>query len=118
MFAGQVASRDRPMAGPGRHRIRARRGVVTGVRKVRRPGKVVATFCLGTRQLYDFKHGTRNGDWAALMSASAKRNSEEPTRLKATYWMPARVLDGQAVLDVAIIGGGRGGGSGFACDGA
>jgi len=33
------------------------RGVVTGVRKVRRPGKVVATFCLGTRRLYDFLDG-------------------------------------------------------------
>jgi acyl-CoA hydrolase len=30
------------------------RGVVTGVFKRRRPGKVVATFCLGTRRLYDF----------------------------------------------------------------
>ncbi|MEO6318413.1 MAG: acetyl-CoA hydrolase/transferase C-terminal domain-containing protein [Acidimicrobiales bacterium] len=30
------------------------RGVVTGVRKVRRPRKVVATFALGTRRLYDF----------------------------------------------------------------
>lgn len=29
-------------------------GVATGVRKVRRPGKVVATFCLGTQRLYDF----------------------------------------------------------------
>ncbi len=29
-------------------------GVVTGVRKVRRPGKVVGTFALGTRRLYDF----------------------------------------------------------------
>ena len=29
-------------------------GVVTGVRKVRRPRKVVATFALGTRRLYDF----------------------------------------------------------------
>jgi acyl-CoA hydrolase len=31
-------------------------GVVNGVRKHRRPGKVVATFALGTRQLYDFLH--------------------------------------------------------------
>jgi acyl-CoA hydrolase len=30
------------------------RGVVTGARKRRRPGKVVTTFCLGTRRLYDF----------------------------------------------------------------
>jgi acyl-CoA hydrolase len=30
------------------------RGVVTGVRKTRRPTKVVATFALGTRRLYDF----------------------------------------------------------------
>jgi acyl-CoA hydrolase len=30
------------------------RGVVTGVFKRRRPGKVVTTFCLGTRRLYDF----------------------------------------------------------------
>ncbi len=29
-------------------------GVVNGVNKVRRPGKVVATFCLGTQRLYDF----------------------------------------------------------------
>jgi acyl-CoA hydrolase len=29
-------------------------GVATGVHKVRRPGKVVATFALGTRRLYDF----------------------------------------------------------------
>jgi acyl-CoA hydrolase len=29
-------------------------GVATGVRKVRRPGKVVGTFALGTRRLYDF----------------------------------------------------------------
>ncbi len=28
--------------------------MATGVRKVRRPGKVVATFALGTRRLYDF----------------------------------------------------------------
>lgn len=33
------------------------RGVVTGVRKVRRPNKVVTTFCLGTRRLYDFLDG-------------------------------------------------------------
>ena len=33
------------------------RGVVTGVRKVRRPGKVVTTFALGTRRLYDFLDG-------------------------------------------------------------
>jgi len=32
------------------------RGVVTGTRKVRRPTKVVATFALGTRALYDFIH--------------------------------------------------------------
>ena len=31
-------------------------GVVTGTRKVRRPTKVVATFALGTRRLYDFLH--------------------------------------------------------------
>jgi acyl-CoA hydrolase len=30
------------------------RGVVTGSRKRRRPGKVVTTFCLGTKRLYDF----------------------------------------------------------------
>jgi acyl-CoA hydrolase len=29
-------------------------GVVNGARKQRRPGKVVTTFCLGTRRLYDF----------------------------------------------------------------
>jgi acyl-CoA hydrolase len=29
-------------------------GVVNGSRKQRRPGKVVTTFCLGTRRLYDF----------------------------------------------------------------
>jgi acyl-CoA hydrolase len=29
-------------------------GVVTGVHKVRRPSKIVATFALGTRRLYDF----------------------------------------------------------------
>ena len=33
------------------------RGVATGVRKVRRPGKVVTTFALGTRRLYDFLDG-------------------------------------------------------------
>jgi acyl-CoA hydrolase len=33
------------------------RGVVTGVRKVRRPGKVVTTFALGTGRLYDFLDG-------------------------------------------------------------
>ncbi len=32
-------------------------GAVTGVRKVRRPGKVVTTFALGTRRLYDFLDG-------------------------------------------------------------
>jgi acyl-CoA hydrolase len=32
------------------------RGIVTGVRKSRRPGKIVATFCLGTQRLYDFIH--------------------------------------------------------------
>jgi acyl-CoA hydrolase len=31
-------------------------GVVTGVAKHRRPGKVVTTFCLGTQRLYDFLH--------------------------------------------------------------
>jgi acyl-CoA hydrolase len=31
-------------------------GVVTGVRKNRRRGKIVATFCLGTQRLYDFVH--------------------------------------------------------------
>ena len=31
-------------------------GVVTGTRKVRRPTKMVATFALGTRRLYDFLH--------------------------------------------------------------
>ena len=31
-------------------------GVVNGVRKVRRPGKLVTTFALGTRRLYDFLH--------------------------------------------------------------
>lgn len=29
-------------------------GVVTGVHKQRRPGKVVTTFCLGTQRVYDF----------------------------------------------------------------
>jgi acyl-CoA hydrolase len=33
------------------------RGVITGVRKTRRPTKVVATFALGTRRLYDFLDG-------------------------------------------------------------
>lgn len=33
------------------------RGVVTGVRKARRPGKVVTTFALGTNRLYDFLDG-------------------------------------------------------------
>ena len=32
-------------------------GVATGVRKVRRPGKIVGTFALGTRRLYDFIDG-------------------------------------------------------------
>ena len=32
-------------------------GIVTGVGKVRRPGKVVTTFALGTRRLYDFLDG-------------------------------------------------------------
>lgn len=32
-------------------------GVVNGVRKVRRPGKVVTTFALGTARLYDFLDG-------------------------------------------------------------
>jgi acyl-CoA hydrolase len=32
-------------------------GVVTGVHKVRRPGKVVTTFCLGTQRLHDFLDG-------------------------------------------------------------
>ena len=32
------------------------RGVVTGTRKTLAPGKVVATFALGTRRLYDFLH--------------------------------------------------------------
>jgi len=32
------------------------RGVVTGTRKKRQPGKVVTTFCLGTQRLYDFLH--------------------------------------------------------------
>jgi acyl-CoA hydrolase len=32
------------------------RGVVTGTRKTRAPGKVVATFALGTKALYDFLH--------------------------------------------------------------
>ena len=32
------------------------RGVVTGTHKVRRPTKIVATFALGTRTLYDFIH--------------------------------------------------------------
>lgn len=31
-------------------------GVITGVRKQRRPGKLVCTFALGTRALYDFLH--------------------------------------------------------------
>ncbi len=34
-------------------------GVVTGTRKVTRPGKVVATFALGTQRLYDFLHDNR-----------------------------------------------------------
>ena len=33
------------------------RGVATGIRKVRRPGKVVTTFALGTQRLYDFLDG-------------------------------------------------------------
>ena len=32
------------------------RGVLTGTRKSRRPGKHVTTFCMGTRELYDFLH--------------------------------------------------------------
>jgi acyl-CoA hydrolase len=32
-------------------------GIATGVRKVRRPGKVVGTFALGTRRLYEFLDG-------------------------------------------------------------
>jgi len=32
------------------------RGVVTGARKMVRPNKTVATFCLGTRRLYDWLH--------------------------------------------------------------
>ena len=32
------------------------RGVLTGTRKQRRPGKLVATFSLGSRALYDFLH--------------------------------------------------------------
>lgn len=31
-------------------------GVVTGTRKATRPGKIVTTFCLGTRSLYSFLH--------------------------------------------------------------
>jgi acyl-CoA hydrolase len=31
-------------------------GVVTGTRKTRRRGRIVTTFCLGTRRLYDFVH--------------------------------------------------------------
>lgn len=31
-------------------------GAVTGTRKVTRPGKLVATFALGTQRLYDFMH--------------------------------------------------------------
>ncbi len=34
----------------------AERGVVTGTRKRMRPNKVVATFCLGTRRLYEWLH--------------------------------------------------------------
>lgn len=34
----------------------AERGVLTGTFKARRPGKLVATFALGTRRLYDFIH--------------------------------------------------------------
>jgi acyl-CoA hydrolase len=33
------------------------RGVATGVHKTRRPGKVVTTFALGSRRLYDFLDG-------------------------------------------------------------
>jgi acyl-CoA hydrolase len=33
------------------------RGVATGVRKIRRPGKIVTTFALGTSRLYDFLDG-------------------------------------------------------------
>jgi acyl-CoA hydrolase len=33
------------------------RGAATGIRKVRRPGKVVTTFALGTQRLYDFLDG-------------------------------------------------------------
>jgi acyl-CoA hydrolase len=32
------------------------RGVLTGTRKTRRPGKHVTTFCLGSQALYDFLH--------------------------------------------------------------
>jgi acyl-CoA hydrolase len=32
------------------------RGVLTGTRKSRRPGKHVTTFCLGSQELYDFLH--------------------------------------------------------------
>ena len=32
------------------------RGVVTGVHKVRRPRRIVTTFCLGTQRVYDFIH--------------------------------------------------------------
>ena len=31
-------------------------GVVTGIHKVRRPRRIVTTFCLGTRRVYDFIH--------------------------------------------------------------
>lgn len=34
----------------------AERGVITGTYKVRRPTKIVTTFALGTRRLYDFVH--------------------------------------------------------------
>ena len=31
-------------------------GVITGAQKTLHPGRVVASFCLGTRELYDFIH--------------------------------------------------------------
>jgi acyl-CoA hydrolase len=38
------------------------RGVVTGTRKKKRRNKVVATFCLGTRRLYDWLHDNGSVD--------------------------------------------------------
>jgi len=34
----------------------AKKGVITNARKTLHPGKIVASFCLGSRELYDFVH--------------------------------------------------------------